>query len=197
MGKSALAMHGAATIPHSPIAMGKSERDRCLEGLDELIGGFAALITALFFVAWSGFDLVILLVGAAPMLFGKRFFSQMPSRSWRLLAQVSFVAVLAILAAVRLAALRSGGLGSTATSDVERWFPLLLSSLIPLWFVISGLLNRLPRHLLAGFICAAGAAAGPLLGFAWRDSLALAAAVLGVVLLVDGGIMRSRFCLTA
>jgi hypothetical protein len=102
-----------------------------------------------------------------------------------------------MLAAIRLAALRNGGMGSTATSDVERWLPLLLSSLIPLWFVISGLLNRLPRHLIAGIIGAAGAAAGPLLGLAWRDSLALAAAVLGVVLLVDGGIMRSRFCLTA
>jgi hypothetical protein len=157
-------------------------------------GGIASLVTALFFFAWSGFDLAVLLVGAAPMLFGKRFFSQAPAGGWRLLAQLSIVAILITLAVARLVALRDGGMLSAASSDVERWLPLLLSSLVPLWFVISGLLNRMPRHLLAGVIAAAGAVAGPMLGLAWRDSLALSAAVLGVVLIVDGMIARQRFC---
>ncbi len=156
-----------------------------------MAGGIASLVTALFYVAWSGFDLAVLLVGAAPMLFGKRFFSQAPAGGWRLLAQLSIVAILITLAVARLVALRDGGMSFTASSDVERWLPLLLSSLIPLWFVISGLLNRMPRHLLAGVI---GAVAGPMLGLAWRDSLALSAAVLGVVLIVDGMIARRRFC---
>jgi hypothetical protein len=62
--------------------------------------------------------------------------------------------------------------------------PCLLSGPVPVWYFLSGVIHQVPRHLLSGTIALAGAVAGPLLGYAWRDSLALAAAVLGAALIL-------------
>ncbi len=53
-------------------------------------------------------------------------------------------------------------------------------------FVATAFQSRLPRHLVVGAVALLGAVAGPLLGLAWRDALALAAAVQRLVLVATG-----------
>lgn len=188
--------------PESPFApSGVTSRS---EVQREIVYGFAWLATALFLFVWSGFDLAILLAGVVPILTGGGLFRSIigadgaelaPMRShclpfdvalarWRLAGLVGLLGVLIVLALARIAALSGGESSSVAGSDAERWLPLLLSASIPIWFLLSGVIHRVPRHLVVGLVALAGAVAGPLLGIAWRDSLALAAAVLGVALIV-------------
>lgn len=189
----------------------------CQEALNEIAGGLAALMAGLFFFAWAGFDLALMFVATMPWITRGRFVPSLADAAskrgpitrgsrppfvpefsgWRRTVLLALVVVLVVLGAARIAALSQGSMRFMAESEIERWLPLLLTAVIPCWFVISALLNRLPRHFLAGAIGLAGALAGPLLNLAWRDSLALAAAVTGFVLLADGLIARSQSCRTA
>jgi hypothetical protein len=189
----------------------------CQDALLEVSRGLAGLAVAMFLFAWSGSDWApVLLLVALPFSVGHfvplhaaivspdaGFSRQLRAifgpalAGWRLVATALMVIALVMLSFARIVELGRSGALPLAQTSAERWFPLLLTTLLPLWFVISGLLYRVPRHLFAGAIGFAGAAAGPLLGLAWLDSLALAAAVISLVLIADGLIARRNSCRSA
>jgi len=194
-----------------------ADREWFADGLPDLIYGLAWLVSALFFFAWAEFGIAFFLAFLAlhpagglfrgmlataklrlsnPEASGPRWWLPQLSR-WRAILLGATVLVLTALAVVRLSRLGEADRLAADASALERWWPIVLTAPIPLAFVASWRRLGLPRHLAIGLAGLAGAVAGPLLGLAWRDALALAAATLGSALIVSGGLtlrayLRSR-----
>lgn len=177
------------------------------DGLVELLAGAATLFVALFFFDWAAFPVVGAFLGAAlllvvPFLRGalaaaRAAIVQAGSASdfswvarisrWRGTALVGLLGLLVALALVRLGSWGRSARGAEGASMFERWWPLLPMVVPPIVLFSSAWRFGLPRLAVAGSVGLVGATMGPLLGLAWRDSVALAAALLGAALAVTGG----------
>lgn len=200
-------------LPSSGPAVRVGDKAWLADGVPDLFYGFAWLFTALFFFVWGAF--VPALALAFLLLGGGRGFLQTAIAAakagladresgavrralrllppWRTAGFLAFLALFVALAWVRVSQPGGPDVAGDAPSTLARWWPALLTVPIPLMFVASWRQLGLPRHLVVGLVSLAGALAGPLLGLLWRDSLALAAAVLGAALVTAGALALRAF----
>ena len=183
-----------------------TDREWFADGLPDLFYGLAFLVTALFFFVWGGFGVGFVLFVGLGLGSGNFFRGALAAAKaaladpapaaalrragrrpgWGTVVKIAILALLVVLAVARAVRLDITADVPALAWSIERWWTLILTVPIPLMFVASAFQLRLPRHLVVGVVALVGALAGPLLGLAWRDALALAAAVLGIVLVATG-----------